>query len=117
VLVQLSLRLPNARSIGGIGEPRRASHLAAKQQRNCFGVDDDEPVLATAKETVADPGLWGPVRKRFRSLGVSDRLIFYSLILLCQGNYGIQLAAHRCEQLAANLREIIDAKAVEKLPY
>jgi hypothetical protein len=30
---------------------------------------------------------------------------------------GIQLAAHRREQLAANLREFIDRKAAEKLPY
>lgn len=42
-------------------------------------------------------------------------LLFSDIVMPGKLN-GIQLAAHRCEQLAANLREIIDAKAAEKLP-
>lgn len=43
-------------------------------------------------------------------------LLFSDIVMPGKLN-GIQLAAHRCEQLTANLREIIDTKAAEKLPY
>ncbi|TMK14282.1 MAG: hypothetical protein E6G72_01935 [Alphaproteobacteria bacterium] len=43
-------------------------------------------------------------------------LLFSDIVMTGKIN-GIQLAAHRREQLAANLREFIDRKAAEKLPY
>jgi len=44
-------------------------------------------------------------------------LLFSDIVMPGKLN-GIQLAAHRCEQLAANpFEKIIDAKAAEKLPY
>jgi len=43
-------------------------------------------------------------------------LLFSDIVMPGKLN-GIQLAAHRCEQFAANLREIINAQAAEKLPY
>ena len=49
-----------------------------------------------------------------RGFGQID-LLFSDIVMPGKMN-GIQLATHRREQLAANLREIIDAKAAEKLP-
>ena len=44
-------------------------------------------------------------------------LLFSDIVMPGKLN-GIQLAAHRCEQLAPNpFEKIIDAKAAEKLPY
>jgi len=85
-------------------------------------VDDDEAVLETAKETVADLGYrvmsahnGREALQILKGFGQID-LLFSDIVMTGKIN-GIQLAAHRREQLAANLREFIDRKAAEKLPY
>ena len=73
--------------------------------------------LATAKKTVGDLryGSCPEPLQILKGFGQID-LLFSDIVMTGKIN-GIQLAAHRREQLAANLREFIDRKAAEKLPY